>query len=160
MKETLEYIWQWLTNFYNFVGGVIMAFLGYLLPIKDVVNFMMFLFVLDVVFGYLKARKIDKEKFRVRLIWEKTIPRMLFSVIIIAVLFVWDNVHRQSFVESYNIAGWFISGLLIVSVLENMYKITGWTVLPFLSSFIKKKIDDKADLNEDCSAENEDYETK
>lgn len=145
--KTIDYIWCWITDTYNFLGGLVMSFFGYLLPIKDVLNFMIVLFVLDVIFGYWKARKIDKQKFIGRLIWEKTIPRMLFSVIIIALLFAWDNIHSQTFVESYNIAGWFISGLLIVSILENMHKITGWNVLPFLSKFLKSKISDKTEID-------------
>lgn len=157
MKETFNYIWNWITDIYNLAGGVVLAILGYFLPIKDIINFMMLLFVVDTIVGYLKSRKINNQRFKARLIWEKTIPRMLFSTIIISLLFLWDEVHNQKFIESYNIAGWFISGLLLVSILDNMYKITGWTVLPFLSSFIKKRIDEKAELNNEISEDESTY---
>ncbi len=101
------YIYEWLTNVYNFVGGVLMTILGYFLPIKDIMSFMLVL---------------------------------LFSVVIITLLFIWDDVYKQEFIKTYSVAGWFVSGLLIASISENAYKITGWNVLSFLNGFVTAKI--------------------
>ncbi len=138
-----EYIYEWITNAYNTTMGIIMALLGYLLPVKDIMLFMIILFLADVLFGYWRAKKIDRAKFQPKIIWNKTVPRLFITVTIITLLFVWDNVYKQDFVKTYSIAGWFVSGLLIASIIDNMYKITGWDVLAILEGFVKSKIEEK-----------------
>ncbi len=138
-----SYIYEWLTDAYNFTVGLLMSILGYFLPIKDIMQFMLLLFLADVVFGYLRARKVEKAKFQPKIIWNKTVPRLLFTVIIISLLYRWDSVYEQEFVKTYSIAGWFVSGLLIASIAKNMYDITNWNAFSFLKIFISSKIEEK-----------------
>ncbi len=152
--RTLEYLWSWLTDAYNFTGGMVAGILGYFLPIKNIIHLVLLLFLLDVIIGYIKAHKVDKEKFKPRLIWRKTVPRVLFVIIIIMLLYLWDTVFHQDIVKTYTLVGWFISGLLIVSVVENMYIITNWRGFTAIDRIIKRQILTKTNENID------DYETK
>ncbi len=139
--ETMKYIWDWLTNVYHFVGGLVMSLLGYLLPIEGLIQFMTILFITDVIFGYWKARKFDKAKFQARIIWNKTMPRWLFSVVILALLFYWDKLHHQDFINTYYVAGYFLSGVVIMSIAENALKITGWKAFKALEHIISGNIE-------------------
>ncbi len=137
----MRYIWDWLTNVYHFVGGLVMSFLGYLLPIRDLVMFVTLLFILDVVFGFWKAKKFKKMKFKTRIIWNKTMPRWLFSVVILALLFMWDSVHHQDFIKTYYVGGYFLSGTIIASIIENALKITGWSFFKGLGNIVKNNVE-------------------
>ncbi len=139
--KTMQYIWEWLTDVYHFLGGVLMVFFGYLLPVKDLIAFVTLLFILDVVFGYWKANKLEKSRFQTRIIWDKTMPRWLFSVIILVILFYWDKVHHQDFVKTYYVGGYFLSGTIIASITENALKITGWSFFKGLGNIVKNNVE-------------------
>ena len=67
-----------LTNGYAVVIGIISAIAGYFLPVKDTVHIIFLFFVLDVIFGFLAAKKKNPNtKFRAAVIWKKTVPKML-----------------------------------------------------------------------------------
>lgn len=149
LPSWLSIIIDWVTNAWNFSVGIAMTLIAQLIPIKNIVHLVLFFFILDVFIGIWKARKIDKLKFNPRVVWEKTAPRVLFSVTLIVILFMWDTVYKQEFIRSYNIAGWFISGLLIASIVENMYKITGWDFFKKFGIFVNKKIEDKGLKSDD-----------
>lgn len=125
----------------SFIIAIIVTVFGLLSPIKDIVNLLLFLFFIDVIFGYWAAHKIRNERFKVGIIWTKTIPKMLVSTALIVLTYLWDITYGQGFVSSYKLIGWFISGLLIVSIAENGWKITQWNVLLNISHLIKNKIE-------------------
>lgn len=154
--KTLEYIWGWITDVYNFIGGVLMALFGYLLPIRDLVHFITILFILDVIMGIWKSKKLYKAKFQPRIIWKKTIPRWLISVVIISLLFAWDKVHHQELINTYYIGGYFLSGMVIVSIIENSILITDWKVLRHLRELIVDKIEKNTGLDIDEEDESRD----
>ncbi len=137
----MQEIYEWLTNVYNFLGGIIMIILGYLLPIKDLIHFITLLFILDVVIGYWWARKRERAKFKTKIIWNKTMPRWLFSVIILGLLYYWDKVHHQDWVSSYYVGGYFLSGTIIASIVDNALKITGWGVFKGLKHIITSNVE-------------------
>lgn len=139
----MQYIWEWLTDGCHFIGGVLMSFIGILLPVKDMVLFITILFIIDVAAGFWKARKFYRAKFKACIIWEKTMPRWLFSVIILVILFYWDKIHHQDFVKTYYVGGYFLSGTIIASVAQNALKITGWTVFKGLENIITKNVENK-----------------
>ncbi len=160
--KTMQYIWCWLTDFYHFLGGVLMAVFGYLLPVRDLIAFVTLLFIFDVAFGYWKSRKLEKGKFQARIIWNKTMPRWLFSVIILILLFAWDKVHHQDFVKTYYVGGYFLSGTIIASIVENALKITGWSFFKGLGNIVKKNVEtqtgEKIDGESPLTKNNEGYE--
>jgi hypothetical protein len=125
--------------FFKLVTGLAFAVWGYFAPTFDIILALLVFFIADMIFGFLVARKFRGEKFKVKIVWENTIVRLLISVVTILLLFVWDSVFSQDFVSTYNIAGWFISGVVIFSILENMYKLTKWMLIPRLMDLINKK---------------------
>lgn len=129
--------------------GMLGTIIGYFLPVKDMVNFIVLLFVIDVFLGYLAARKLRGEKFSTRIIWKTTMPRMLVSVLLIIIAYMWDDVFKQDMLQTYNIVGWFIAGVLIFSIAKNGYKITNWNGFLGIENLFKKKIEDETgtDLN-------------
>lgn len=133
----------------------IVSVLGYFLPIKDIMNLLIFFFVLDVFFGYLAARKLRNERFSVKIIWNHTIPRMLVSIVLVTAAYMWDTIYNQDFVKTYKIIGWFISGVLLVSIAMNGYKITKWSIFLFVGHLVGKNLKNKIDTNTKKEKENE-----
>ncbi len=140
MKMMVYNIYNWFFDLYKFVIGGLMSLFTYMLPMRDMVLFVTFCFIVDVVIGYAKAWKMKREKFKAKIIWEKTMPRWLFSVIILSLLFLWDKVHHQDFVSTYYVGGYFLSGTVIASIIENALIITRWRVFESLYSFVTKKV--------------------
>lgn len=137
-----------------FLTGVLMAVLGFFVPVKDIVHLLIVFFIVDMFFGYLAARKgkktrpkynkrgeqIDQTKFSTTIIWNTTVPRMTISVILVVASFAWDYVFKQTLVDTYNVVGWFISGILLYSIAENGYYLTDWYVLKRVAGLLKKKV--------------------
>lgn len=122
-----------------FVGAVV-SFFGYLLPVRNIVHLLLAFFIADVVFGYWAARKIRKERFSVKVIWEHTIPRMLISIVLITGAFMWDEVYKQELISTYKVIGWFISGVLLYSIADNGYQITKWSIFPKIGNMIQDNV--------------------
>lgn len=129
-----------LNDTYAVLAGTIVSFFGYLIPIKNIVHLLIAFFIADVLFGYWAARKLRKERFSVKIIWEHTIPRMLISIILITGAFMWDEVYAQDLVSTYKVIGWFISGVLLYSIAENGYQITKWSIFPRIGGMINDKM--------------------
>lgn len=151
-----------LHDYYAMLSGAIISFFGYLLPIRNIVHLLIAFFIADVVFGYLAARKIRKERFSVKIIWEHTIPRMLVSIILITGAFMWDEVYAMDFISTYKVIGWFISGVLLYSIAENGYKITNWSIFPKIGNLFKSKVNDSTgmDITDDDKTKNESNENR
>jgi phage-related holin len=114
---------------------------GYFFPIKDIVHVMLLFFIFDVLVGYWAARKRNNAKFHPLIVWKKTVPRMVLSTVLVMMLFMWDDVSEQSYVSTSNLVGWFINGLLIISIMENAYYITEWKVFNLVKGIIRDKIE-------------------
>ena len=70
-------------------------------------------------------------------------PRMVISVVLILSAFMWDQVYSQDTVATYRLIGWFISGVLLSSIVQNGYRITQWDMLLGLGEIIKQKIGER-----------------
>lgn len=133
-SNVMEWIWKSLC-------GMIGAILGYFLPIKDLVHLVILFFVLDMMFGYWAARKLRGEKFSTKIVWKTTIPRMLISIVLIIMAYLWDTTCQQIYLPTYNLISWFISGILIFSIAKNGYKITKWEAFPMIGNLFQKRIE-------------------
>lgn len=131
---------DWMKYFWSLVSGIIMSFVGYLVPIRDIVHLLVLFFILDVIFGYWAAKRLRKELFSAKIIWKTTMPRMVISLVLVIGAFMWDSVYQQELVATYKIIGWFISGVLLASIVQNGYQITNWNMFAFLGDFLKQKI--------------------
>lgn len=129
-----------LNNAYAMISGFICATVGYFIPVSNIVSLLLGLFILDVAFGFWAANKANKDSFSVKVIWEKTIPRMLISIVLILGSFLWDKVYQQDLVATYKVIGWFISGLLLHSIAENGFIITQWSVFKKVSFIFSDKV--------------------
>lgn len=136
-----------LKNAYAMLSGLFMSILGYFLPVKDIVHLLILFFVLDVFFGFWAAKKLRKERFSVKIIWSRTIPRMLVSIVLILGAYMWDSTYQQDFVSTHKVVGWFISGVLLYSIAENGYHITKWAMFPKLANLIGNKLKDKTGID-------------
>jgi Bacteriophage holin family len=142
--QAMEYFFK---DFYAFILGCLVSFIGYLLPVKNIVNLLVLFFILDVIFGFWAANTLRNERFSVKIIWKHTIPRMLISIILITGSFMWDKVYHQEFVSTYKIIGWFISGVLLYSIADNGYQITKWSVFTKIGNVFNTKIKDSTGLD-------------
>lgn len=146
----MEAFKDFLAQLGEYLGGLLAAIIGYFLPIKDMVNFIILLFLIDVAVGYWTAKKIRGEKFNTQIVWQKTMPRMLISLLIIILTFKWDDTFKQDVLSTYNTVAWFISGILIISIAKNGYKLTRWEVFYQIIGIFKKGITERTgvDANE------------
>ena len=142
--QAMEYFFK---DFYAFVIGCIVSFIGYLLPVKNIVNLLVLFFILDVIFGFWAANTLRKERFSVKVIWNHTMPRMLISIILVAGAFMWDEVYNQEFVSTYKIVGWFISGVLLYSIAENGFQITKWSTFNKIGNALHSKMKESTGLD-------------
>lgn len=143
-KEIVTPIFKTFTYFFNSIYGVIvgliMTFFSYLLPILNIVQLVIFFFIVDMFVGYYSNKKIKGEKFSVKKIWENTIPRMTISLMLITCSYMWDTVFEQQLVSTYKIIGWFISGVILTSIANNGYKITKWNAFIKIGEVLKEKL--------------------
>lgn len=134
--------------------GMIGVAIGYFLPIKDMINFIVILFIFDVLFGYLKARAMSgpafgtpKVTFSTAIVWKTTMPRLGLSLLLLMLTFQWDTVFNQQVLSTYNTVGWFISGMLIISIGKNGFKITQWKVFNSITELLVGRIKDQTGLD-------------
>jgi len=118
------------------VAGVI---IGYFLPILDVVMLLTVCFILDVLIGFWKAKKIDGEKFQSKKIWDKTVPRMTIAFTLILLTFMLDTVYYMETIKLHRVVGYFFSGIVIASIAQNGYALTKWGVFLEIEKLIKRK---------------------
>lgn len=137
---------EWLralfANFWSLFSGLLASVMGYFLPVRNILHLLVLFFIIDVAFGYWAAKKLRGEKFSAKIIWKTTMPRMVISIVLILGSFMWDSVYDQNMVATYKVIGWFISGVLFFSILQNGYRVTNWEMLPLIGRLISGKIKD------------------
>lgn len=70
-------------------------------------------------------------------------PRMLISIVLILCAYMWDRTYAQELISTYKVIGWFISGVLLFSIMENGYRITHWYGFLNLKGVLKKNFEDE-----------------
>lgn len=145
MQRALRSFASMFADAYNFFAGWLGSLVVYFLPVFDILRMLVFFFVLDCLVGYWKSRKIDGKPFQGRIVWDKTITRLALSTVIILCAFSWDNVYSQDVIKVHMIIGGFISGVVLLSIVQNGYEISRWSVLNRLAKHLDKKLE--SDLN-------------
>lgn len=130
---------------------VFLSLVGYFSPIKGVAHALLVLFIADIFFGYLRDRKLNKAKFRVSIIWEKTVPRMALVFVVILAAFMIDKETGQDWIHTPEVIGWFFGWLLIMSIAKNGYDLTRWGAFSLFGDFIKSRFKKETgiDINKD-----------
>lgn len=144
MYNTLSGVADWVWKTFC---GTVTAIIGYFLPIKDLVHLVILFFLLDMMFGYWAARRLRGEKFSTKIVWRTTFPRMLISLVLIIMAYLWDTTCHQQWLPTYNLIGWFISGVLIFSIAKNGFKITHWQGFLNLENVFRKKFSDETGVD-------------
>lgn len=132
-----------LIHYWKFILAFFATTLGYFDPIKDIVHLILAFFIIDVIYGWRADKKLNGAKFKTSIVWETTIPRMIATVIIMICTFLLDEVTGQEFIRIYSVAGYFIAGLILISIMKNMYIVTKWEAIPLIGKFVKNKIENQ-----------------
>jgi hypothetical protein len=139
-----EVIMQTIQNFservVDFFRYLFFVFIGYFSPIHDMVHVVLFFFFVDVIYGWRAAKKVNNARFQPALVWKKTMPRVLLSLVLLMLAYILDNETGQTWVNTSAIIGWAISGLLFLSILKNGYIVTNWRPFDLLGKTARHKI--------------------
>jgi len=140
---TNEFIMQINTNFektVEFIKYIFFIAIGYFSPISDIVHLVLFFFFIDVIYGWRASVKLNNAKFQPSIVWKKTVPKVILSLMALLLSFMLDVEVGQKWISTYKIVGWSISGLLFLSILKNGLIVTGWRAFSSLSESIRKKV--------------------
>ncbi len=146
IQISIDWFKNAFSNAWHVFSGLLTMAVGYFIPVKDFVHLVLFFFLLDIIFGYCAAKKLRKEQFSPKIIWEKTVPRAVISIVAILTSYMWDTTFHQEIIPTYKWIGWFISGLLLYSIFKNGYKITKWKVFPMMGHIIETKIEEASGM--------------
>ena len=140
---------NWITqHIWNFLFGIVLALVGYFLPIKNVVHVMSAAIMFDLFTGLWAARVKGRGWKSIKL-W-RTIYKLFISTIIIMLLYAMDKEMGTPIVQMHKIAAWLITGFEIWSILENAAEISNLRIFIILKDFMHDKIEQQTgvDLNE------------
>lgn len=158
INQVVSALKEMFSNVYLLAASLLSSFFGYFLQVKDITNLLIMLFIIDVLVGFWAARKLRNERFSVKIIWSHTIPRMVLSVLLIMIVYMWDKTYNHVILQMHDRVGWFISGMLIYSIAENAYQITKWSVFPKIISSIKDRV--SMQINKSPKNQNDGIEIK
>lgn len=132
---------EMLTKGYAVLIGIISAVAGYFLPVKDTVHIIFVFFIFDVIFGYLAAKKSDPlTRFKAKIIWQKTVPKMLVAFLLVITAHMLDFITPAGIITIRESVGWFVAGLVLSSVWQNMMIVTEWVSIKDLIKLLTDKI--------------------
>lgn len=134
-------------DLYTLTVSLLFTVLGYFLPIKNIIHALAILFVMDVLFGYLKSKILYKKDFSKTLIFQTMVPRLVVTIILVMLTFMWDTEFEQTYISTPNLIGWFIGGVLIVSIAKNMYYITKWGPILEIIETVKGNVKNKTHMD-------------
>lgn len=150
MEKGFTAISLWIKEIFSdsltVITGLFSSVVGYFLPMKDVLTVLAVFFVIDMLAGYWKNKKLYKERFSKRKVFETTVPRMIAVMTFIMMLFVWDVSFKQEYVSTYMVVGWFICGVLLFNIAKNFYLITRWKPFKDLGGFVQKQVEDRTGM--------------
>ena len=144
--QKMEKVFNWLFGHTpNFVSGAFIAASTYFAPIKGIVTITMLTITIDLILGVWAARVkglgIKSEK-----LW-RTVYKMLIAFTIMHLLYSIDVEYGVEVVHSYRVAGLFIIGFEIWSVLENAAVITDHKMFRILKRYMENKVKDATGVN-------------
>jgi phage-related holin len=140
------------TRGYAIIGGAIGFLLAYFLPIKMPIYVIVCFFVLDIIYGYKSAKikgKLDgiNVKFEPRIIWAKTIPKMIAAFMLIITAHMLDTITPVEIVTIKQTVAYVVAGLVLSSVWKNAMYVTKWTAIKQVVDILTDKI--KKNKNEE-----------
>ena len=146
MPQRFLSILTWsMEHYWNFMAGLLFAWLSYFTELQGTIHVMLAAFVFDLMLGIWASVKIDKQRFKMDKFFT-AIFRLILSCVLIMLLFAMGKeMHLGK--DLYNIAAWLVTGFVGFSAAENAYKITGGKIFLLLKSFISKKVKDNTGID-------------
>lgn len=137
-----EFFQNFCYKMLDLIGALFFAFIGYFSPVSHVVHVVIIFFVIDIIYGWRADVKLNNAKFQPSIVWKKTMPRMVLSIVLLLSAFMIDVEAGQEWIDSYKVIGWIICGLLFMSILKNGMIVTRWGTIAFISRWTRKKVKD------------------
>lgn len=132
---------------YEMFVFLLACFIGYFSGMKDVAHMVLLFFFVDVIYGWLAAKKLRGESFRPAIVWKKTMPRVLLSLVLIILAYIIDKESGQAWINTSAILSFGISGLLFLSIAKNGYIVTKWRSIPILEKWVEDKIEKETGIH-------------
>lgn len=145
LNDALYNLKSFFIDFWGMLIGVCVSILGYFIPIKDLVHMVILFFIIEMILGYFANKAKGKATntvvmFSLTIVYNKTIPRMFITVLILIMLYLWDTISKQTFVPTYTVMGWFFSGLLILKSTRHAFVLTKWFGFKYAGILITNRI--------------------
>jgi hypothetical protein len=156
MEKVINWLLWHAPNFatgVTFATGVLAAATKYFAPIKGIVIVTMATIILDLILGVWAARKRGKGIKSVKL-W-RTVYKMLISFTVIHLLFSIDQEFGITAVHSYTVAGLFIIGFELWSILENAAVITDHKAFRVIRRYMEDKVKSSTGIDMDDERDKE-----
>lgn len=149
LSDAMNWLTTTMSNAYGALSAFFISIIGYFLPIKNMVHLVLLFFLVDMIVGYIAARKLRGEEFNGAIVWSKTIPRAGFSVFFILATYMTDQVFGQDYICLYKLVGWFLCSIVLISISKNAYKLTGWMPFKYIGTITKKEVSKKTEITEE-----------
>ena len=137
IHSAFKWLFDVMADAYSVIVGLLSVSFSYFMPVRDMMHLIIIFFAVEMVVGYLVAKKVRGDHFRLSVVFTKTVPRLGLVVFIILGTYAWDDVHNQEAVHTYTILSYFICGILIASITRKGYILTGWSPFKDISKIIK-----------------------
>lgn len=130
---------SFVDTIYHYWSVLIGLLIAFIIPILPSAFFIGFLFSLDIIFGWLKNRKENGERFSRRKVWRVTVPRLIVSLIAIICSHELDKYAPLTSLQLAHFMTWFVMVDVMISILINASRVTNWTVIKTLISFLENQ---------------------
>ncbi len=110
-------------NFLEWIyKGVFVAFISFLASLKSVLltfQWVLIVFTLDIIFGYLENKKNKGEKFDFNKIWGKAFPRLIVAMVAVTCGFILDKYAPNELFKVSLYLTWLSFVAFALSILKN-----------------------------------------
>jgi len=132
-----------LSHTYNWICGLLVAYVGYFSPIIGVINVMMAAIVIDLIVGVIAAR-CRGDGIKSKKLW-RTGYKFFFALMIVHMMYAMDK--EMGMVEMHRVIAWLITGFEMWSILESCASISDHRVFRIIKKLMADKIKDKTGID-------------
>lgn len=112
--------------------------LAYFLPIRPLIHAVVFLFLVDWIFGIWKSRKAHRRLTSYR--FRKSVTKITGYIVCVMSTYVFQNIFLPDWANLTHIAAGYIAFTELVSIYENISEITGKRLLLELKEILVKNL--------------------
>ncbi len=130
---------------YKTFVAIVISIIAYIQPFLIPFQTIVYLFLVDIVFGYLDNKKNNKEKFSTRKLFNKAFPRLIVSMVAISLGFELDKFSPSSLTEVNQYLTWITMLFYTLNIMKNMYNWSGEKLILKMMEFLKNKSNNNLD---------------